>query len=117
MDNPVINIIANFVIHASTATAIIFPWWLSSSIYILFGFYLSWLLIYQAARICPNPKTGSYIFIGIFTLGEIAIIYNQSNTHEMKLMEYILRFPLDIGILGALILASRYSIRKKNYYS
>ena len=77
------------------------PWWIWFFVYAAFGWGASAWVVFMASRICPNPKIGSYMFLGLFIVAEL-IGYTKGFTARPAL-ENIIRGGINIGVIGALI--------------
>jgi hypothetical protein len=76
------------------------PWWIWFFVYAGFGWYVSAWVVFMASRICPNPKIGSYMFLGLFVVTEL--IGFTKGFSARPALENIIRGGIDVGVIGAL---------------
>jgi hypothetical protein len=77
------------------------PWWIWFFVYATFGWGASAWAVFMASRICPNPKIGSYMFLGLFITAELIAYAKGFNTRSA--LENIIRGGIDVGVIGALV--------------
>lgn len=83
------------------------PWWIWLFVYLLFGWYVSGLIIFVVSRICPNPKFGCYAFLGLFVTTEMIAFFG--NFAGRSALENILRGGTDLSIVAALFASANSS--------
>ena len=60
------------------------PWWIWFFVYAVFGWAASTWAVFTASRICPNPKIGSYMFLGLFIVAEL-IGFVRASLQDLRL--------------------------------
>lgn len=80
------------------------PWWIWFFVYASFGWYASAAAVFKTSLICPKPKIGSLMFLGLFIVAEL--IGFTKGIADRSALENIIRGGIDIGIIGALVVSS-----------
>ena len=80
------------------------PWWIWFFVYASFGWYASAAVVFKTSLICPKPKIGSLMFLGVFIVAEL-IGYSKGFSTRPAL-ENIIRGGIDLGVIGALVVSS-----------
>lgn len=86
------------------------PWWIWFFVYAGFGWGASTWVVFMASRICPNPKIGSYMFLGLFIVAEL--IGFAKGFSARPALENIIRGGIDVGVIGALVASANTPLEK-----
>ena len=79
------------------------PWWIWGPLYMLVGWSITAFATYQFARICPNPKIGGWMFLGLFVVLEpLAFL---GGFTDRPAAENIIRLGNDASILSGVLMA------------
>ena len=77
------------------------PWWIWFFVYSSFGWALTGLAVFKTTEICPKPKIGSYMFLGLFIVTEALAFFNGFSSRSG--LENIIRGGIDFSITAALV--------------
>ena len=97
---PVICVVISIVQTLAVLAGEAGPWWLWVPFYLLFGNLLSLGAVGYTTLICPKPKFGCFVVLGLFVVLELFAWF--SFNFESALV-VILRLNIDMVIIGVLL--------------
>tara|TARA_Y100000766_G_C18550080_1_gene432526 strand:+ start:225 stop:623 length:399 start_codon:yes stop_codon:yes gene_type:complete len=85
-------------------------WWFAIPSWIMFGPFLIAGTVGSIARICPNPKIGNFLLLGIFLVGEGTNFYEE--IFMLNRLEIFIRSWADLCIIVVLVAAAIGTFQK-----
>ena len=85
-------------------------WWFAIPSWIMFGLFLIAGTVGGIALICPNPKIGNFLFLGIFLIGEGTNFYEE--IFMLNRLEIFIRSWADLCIIVVLVAAAIGTFQK-----
>ena len=85
-------------------------WWFAIPSWIMFGPFFIAGTVGGIALICPNPKIGNFLFLGIFLIGEGTNFYEE--IFMLTGLEIFIRSWADICIISILVTAGIGTLQK-----
>ena len=97
---PVILVVISVVQTLAVLAGEAGPWWLWIPFYLFFGNFISLAAVGATTLICPKPKFGCFVALGIFVVLELFAWFSFDFQSALVV---ILRFNIDMVIIGVLL--------------